>query len=171
MTKLLTLGLLFLLTSCQSESKAPDSLKYVELKSPAGKTIKVTVSYTMAEQEQGLSGKKPEDFAADQGMLFFYGEDNEKYFWMPDTYFDLDLFYLDAKFKVIDIIRKLPHYIGRNNPDLIPKARGVWCRHVLEMKADSPLAAEIKTGDQLTWIHKFSPEEFEAKLKAEPVKP
>jgi uncharacterized membrane protein (UPF0127 family) len=57
--------------------------------------IKTKLAFTPSEQEQGLSGIRPENFNNDQGMLFFYLEDGEKLFWMPDTYFNLDLFYLD----------------------------------------------------------------------------
>ncbi|MFL5785690.1 MAG: DUF192 domain-containing protein [Bacteriovoracaceae bacterium] len=149
MTKFLTLCLLFILFSCQSESRK--NSKEVDLITPKGKAVRTRLSVTMKEQEQGLSGIQAGDFDDDQGMLFYYLEDGDKYFWMPDTYFDLDLFYLDKDLRVKDIVRKLPHHIGRHNEDLIPRARGVWCRHVLEMKTSSPIAAEIQIGDQLTW--------------------
>lgn len=166
MRKLLTLTVLFLLISCQSESRnKSDPMKYVELITPQGEIIETTLAITAADQEQGLSGVKPENFSDSQGMLFYYLTDEEKNFWMPDTYFDLDLIYLDQNLKVVDIVRKLPHYIGRNNPELIPRARAVWCRHTLEMKAGSPIAAKIKIGDQLKWQSQISQSELEAKIK------
>ncbi len=155
MGKLLSLLLLFTLSACQSESRNSNNvqnpLKKVELITPSGETIETTVAITPAEQEQGLSGVKPEDFQDNQGMFFFYLSEDERHFWMPDTYFDLDLFYLDKDLKIIDIIRKLPFYVGRANPDSIPRARGVWCRHTLEMKATSEIAAKLKMGDVLKW--------------------
>ncbi len=147
MPKFLTLCLLTLLVSCQTESRKK-SLK-VDLSTPGGKVIETRVAVTPAEQEQGLSGVKPENFDDNEGMLFFYTEDSDKFFWMPDTYFDLDLFYLDKELRVLDIVRKLPHHPGRHNEAMIPRARGVWCRHTLEMKSSSPIAAEIKIGDHL----------------------
>jgi uncharacterized membrane protein (UPF0127 family) len=150
MGKLLTLTLLFILTACQSESQSP--LKSIKLKSPAGDTIRTRLVYTSQDMERGLSGVKSNEFADDEAMLFFYTWDSDKYFWMPDTYFDLDLFYLNAELKVIDIERKLTHHIGRENESQIPRARTVWARHVLEMKASSPIATKIKVGDQLEWI-------------------
>lgn len=155
MRKLLTFTLLFVLVACQSESRNSSGdqhpLKKVELITPAGDTIQTTLAIDPKEQEQGLSGVKPEDFADNQGMLFFYLEDEERHFWMPDTYFDLDLFYLDKDLKVIDVIRKLPYYVGRNNLELVPRARGVWCRHTLELKAASAVAQRLKLGDTLKW--------------------
>lgn len=150
MGKLLVSFTLFLLLSCQSESRS-NPFDHVTLLTPHGDKINTRLVYTPKDQEQGLSGVQERDFKDDQGMLFFYLSPDMRYFWMPDTYFDLDIFYLDQDLKVIDIIRKLPHYIGRHNPELIPRARGVWSLHVLEMKASSAIAKKLQIGDQLKW--------------------
>lgn len=165
MTKFLTLALLFVLVSCQSESRKLS--RDIELITPKNDVIETRLAITLPEQEQGLSGVKPEDFKDTQAMFFYYDADGDKYFWMPDTYFDLDLFYLDKDLKVIDVVRKLPHHIGRHNQDLIPRARGVWCRHVLEMKASSPLAAQIQVGDQLQLKGALKLADLEKKIKEE----
>lgn len=151
MRKLLVLLSLFALLSCQSESQNQNPLKKVELQTSFGSSIEATLAIESKDQEMGLSGVKPEDFDDAEGMFFFYTQDDERHFWMPDTYFELDLFYLDKDLKVIDIVRKLPFYIGRANPNLIPRARGVWCRHVLEMKSTSPIAQKISIGEKLIW--------------------
>ncbi len=162
MPKFLTLCLLTLMLSCQSESRK--STGEVELISPNGEAIKTKLAITSSEQEQGLSGVQPDDFDDNQGMLFYYLNDNEKYFWMPDTYFDLDLFYLDKDLRIVDIVRKLAHHKGRHNEALIPKARPVWCRHTLEMKSGSPLAASLKIGDQLKWRGQTEYSEMDKKV-------
>ncbi len=166
MRKLLPL-LLVLLFSCQSESRSLDPFQGLVLKTAAGQSVETRLVYTMADQMQGLSGVKPEDFRDDQGMLFWYLEEDEKNFWMPDTYFDLDIIYLDREFRITDIIRKLPHYIGRANRDLIPRARPVWSRHAIEMKSGSPISAALKIGDKLEWISKMSIPEAEEFIKKE----
>ncbi|MFA7613223.1 MAG: DUF192 domain-containing protein [Candidatus Caldatribacteriota bacterium] len=146
MIKLLAfLPLLFLL-SCKSTK--PELLQS-KLTTAQGHTVTIYLALTLTEQEQGLSGVQEQDFKDNEGMLFYYKTAGEKHFWMPDTYFNLDLFFLDHNFKVLDIIRNLPHYKGRNNPELIPRARGVWAQHVLEMKASSQISQGIKIGDQL----------------------
>ncbi|WP_408097624.1 DUF192 domain-containing protein [Peredibacter sp. HCB2-198] len=164
MRKFLTLALLLVLFSCQSVSRDP--LKKVELVTPAGVKIDTTLAITEADQNQGLSGVKEDDFDDNQGMLFFYAEDFEKYFWMPDTYFDLDLFYMDKDLRILDIVRRAPHYVGRASPELIPRIRGVWCRHVLEMKSTSEIAKALKIGDKLEWKSSLSLQETEAKIKS-----
>ena len=165
MRKFLTLLLLFTLNACQSESQ--DSFLNLELKSPYGEIIKTRLVYTPDKMQQGLSGIKPDQFGEDEGMLFFYLEEQEMHFWMPDTYFDLDLIYLDKNLKITEIIRKLPHYIGRANPSMIPRARGVWSRHVLEMKATSVLSQKLKIGDSLIWISPIEMRDAEERIKNE----
>lgn len=165
MRKFLTLLLLFSLMACQSESQKRNPLKEVQLETPKGELIRTSIMYTDEEQIKGLSGTQDSDYDADQGMLFFYKESGEKNFWMPDTYFDLDLFYLDDQLKILDIVRKLPHYVGRSNPDLIPRARAVWCRHTLEMKSTSPIAQGLKIGDQFKWVSSLTLAETEKQLK------
>jgi uncharacterized membrane protein (UPF0127 family) len=163
MRKFLTLFLLFFLCACQSESRDP--LKYVELITPAGDTIKTSIVYKGVDQQQGLSGIQDADFKNDQGMLFFYLVDDEKNFWMPDTYFDLDIIFLNPELKILDIIRKLPHYIGRNSPELIPRGRPVWARHALELKATSGIAQKLKIGDQLTWKSSLNLKDTEEQIR------
>jgi uncharacterized membrane protein (UPF0127 family) len=160
MRKLLPL-LLVLLFSCQSEPRSKDPFQGLVLKTPTGQSVETRLVYTLADQMQGLSGVKPEDFRDDQGMLFWYLEEDEKNFWMPDTYFDLDIIYLDREFRITDIVRKLPHYIGRAHRDLIPRARPVWSRHAVEMKAGSPISSAFKIGDKLEWNGKMTLQEAE----------
>lgn len=161
MRKLAIISMLFFLLGCQSESQSSKKNLSISLITPNGEKIDTIVTIDPKDQAKGLSGVKPEDFRNDQGMLFFYLEDEERHFWMPDTYFDLDLFYLDKELRVIDIIRKLPFYTGRVNPELIPRARGVWSRHVLEMKSSSTIAQNIKIGMQFKWEGKTSLNETE----------
>lgn len=164
MTKFIFLAVLFILLGCQNGSRPSESQNSVQLITSTGAVIPTRLAVTMKEQEQGLSGVKSEDFEENEGMIFFYLAEDERHFWMPDTYFDLDLFFLDKDLVIRDIIRKLPHYIGRANPDYIPRARGVWSRHVLEMKSTSPIAASLAVGQQLQWKSKLSLQEFEKKV-------
>ncbi len=166
MTKFLTLLVLLSLWACQSESRNP--LKKIELKTPSGTLIPTRLVYTPADMEKGLSGTKPDEFAENEGMLFFYLSEDEKHFWMPDTYFDLDLIYLDKELRITEIIRKVPHYVGRLNPDAIPRVRGVYARHVLEMKATSPVSNGLKVGDKLDWVSGISLSETESKIRQGP---
>jgi uncharacterized membrane protein (UPF0127 family) len=154
MRKLLACLMMLILYSCQDKSPSlnrEDMWKIGSLLTPRGDKILVILSITPQEQSQGLSGISDQQFQPDQGMLFFNLADDERSFWMPDTYFNLDLFFLDENLKVTDIVRELPHYKGRLNPQLIPRAPKIWSRHVLEMKSSSSISKNIQISDQLKW--------------------
>ena len=139
--------LLTLLSACQDQVEK-DPKNWAWLDAPQDKIL-IKLAIDMDTQVKGLSGTRDADWPEDQGMLFVYDEDGGRGFWMPDTYFDLDLFFLDKDFKILDVERKVPHFIGRFPEDRIPRVRVVWSRHVLEMKAKSEVAKRLKVGDQL----------------------
>jgi uncharacterized membrane protein (UPF0127 family) len=123
---------------------------------PSGKLITLRLAMTEEEQERGLSGVSSSEFTTTDGMLFIYKETEPRRFWMPDTYFDLDIFFLDTGLTVIDIERKVLAHPGRDET-LIPiqRTRTIMAKHVLEMRADSPLSSEIQKGQKLKWISEF----------------
>jgi len=165
MIKLLTLLILLLNLSCQTESGKSSLPFQVELLHSSGEIIKTKLAITDREQEQGLSGVQPEEFGEDEGLLFFYLEDGEKNFWMPDTYFNLDIIYLDKEFKILDIVKNLPFYKGRANLELVPRARAVWSRHALEIKSGTQLSSKLQIGDTLNWKAPVKPNELEEKVR------
>ena len=118
----------------------------ITLELPSGKIVKLEIADTLEKQTRGLSGIKKEQFPTDKGMLFIYKNDGHKRFWMPNTHFNLDIFFLDSNFKVLEIDRNVPFFPKRTPTKKIPTTRTIFCRHVLELRADSPLAKEIKKG-------------------------
>ena len=116
------------------------------------------------KKNKGVSGFANQ-FKKDEGLLFFYSKKGERSFWMPDTYFPLDIFYLDKNLKILDIVRNLPSHPGFHEPPPIPRARTVISFHVLEMRSDSPLAKKLNHGDQLHWIAPISLSEIELKTR------
>lgn len=152
---------LILLVSCQSGSFSREA----KLALPSGKTIDIKLAVTAKEQQRGLSGVLSQNFSKTEGLFFFYLEDTYRSFWMPDTYFDLDIIFLNKNLKVLKILRKVPKHPGRETPPEIFKTDSIYCRHVLEMRADSPLAWEIRQGLTLNWIGRQSLSEIESKIR------
>jgi uncharacterized membrane protein (UPF0127 family) len=129
----------------------PNSYPQGKIKLTNGQELRTFVAKDVEKQTQGLSGVLKEDFEETEAMLFYYEEDGPRRFWMPDTYFNLDIFFLDKNLQVIDIERNMPAHPGRSEPPRISQTRTVKCRHVLELKSNSELSRAIKIGDQLTW--------------------
>lgn len=140
-----TLSYLFASTSFQFQEGQTGTLSL-----PDGKKINITRVLVKADSRaRGLSGVPKDKFQKDEGALFIFDKTDIKRFWMPDTYFNLDIIYLDKNLKIISIDRNVPHHIGRSGK--IPTASAVMCRHVLEIKAKTDLSARIKVGMKLQW--------------------
>jgi uncharacterized membrane protein (UPF0127 family) len=146
-----------------SVDKLPRS---AELTLASGRQLKIDLALTASEKIRGVSGIRAKDFAGDRGILFVYWGYARRQFWMPDTHFDLDIFFLDKDLKILAVERNVPHYPGRQNPSKIPRTKKVLSAHVLEMKSDSPLAKELKTGQTLKWSTKLPLKTYEKVMRA-----
>ncbi len=69
-------------------------------------TVVVEVARTPDQRSQGL---KDRDFLAPgAGMIFVFDDEEVRSFWMQDTYIPLDIAYLDANARIIDIQQMEP---------------------------------------------------------------
>ncbi len=121
---------------------------------PSGKYLKVKLAITPKEQEQGLSGVKNNEFGLKEGMLFVYNNSAPRRFWMINTYFNLDIIFLDKDLKIIEIARDMPAHPGKHTPPEIARTPVVIAKYILEIKSKSPISKEIKIGQQLNWPKK-----------------
>ncbi len=117
---------------------------------PNGKMIETYVADTLDKQTQGLSGTAREEIKDFQGMIFTYSAPSQKQFWMPNTYFDLDIFFLDRNFNIVHVDRGVKAHPSTQEP--VPRSSIVYAQNILELAADSPLSQEIKKGMRLQVI-------------------
>lgn len=148
-------------SSCQSDNKAQKEpqagvvvkdFKTYPIKqfaTSSGRLIKAYLAKTNLEQTQGLSGIKESELADNEGMIFWYESTGPRRFWMPNTFTNLDIFFLDKNFLVIHIERNVQAHPGIKEPPAIARTPVVYAHHVLELKASSSLAKEIQKGSQL----------------------
>ena len=69
-------------------------------------TVLAEVARTPDQRSQGLSNR---DFLAPgTGMIFVFGDEEVRSFWMQDTFIPLDIAYLDANARIIDIQQMEP---------------------------------------------------------------
>ncbi|MDA8793827.1 DUF192 domain-containing protein [Bacteriovoracaceae bacterium] len=155
-------------TKLDKISKRFDHYYQGHIQVPGSKEIvKTYVALTGKQREQGLSHVKPEQMSNQEALLFIADSDMLQYFWMPSTHFDLDIFYLSKDLIVLDIQRDVPHFPQEGPRNLIPKAKPVFARHVLEMKAGSPLAKKIVYGAKLIWKSESSLEQILLSIRQE----
>ena len=96
------------------------------------------VADTSEKRNYGLMNR--ESITSNSGMLFIWKNLQKRTFWMKNTNFDLDLFFLDKEGHVIEIYKKAKAY----SEDIIySKIKAMF---VLELKASQH---QIKKGDML----------------------
>ena len=157
--------LLFFFMAIDLHAQRPKSTgsKYLNFISPSSKSyfiqreseeiFQVKVLNTDKEIMRGFSGVRPEQVEDHQGLFFNFKMPSEKYFWMPNTYFDLAIIYLDKNMSVINKIDRAPHHVGTNEENKrIYRAPPVFAHYVLEFKATSEEAKKIKLGDKFRWV-------------------
>ncbi len=69
-------------------------------------TVLAEVARTSDERGQGLSNR--DYLAPGAGMIFVFDDEEVRSFWMQDTYIPLDIAYLDANARIIDIQQMEP---------------------------------------------------------------
>ena len=142
----LLLGILCGLDACQ---KGPLHFEG-KILLPTGRIIDVALAKTLPKQAQGLSGVRDQYLKPHQGMLFIYAQMAPRQFWMPNTYIDLDIFFLNQDYKVIGIARFMKkHPKGTKGPPAITKQ--FTAKFILELRSDSPSSKSIHLFDTLKY--------------------
>jgi len=139
--------------------------EHFQIKNANGTTIEIRLALTKSEQTQGLSGLKPEQFSNSQGMLFVNSEMGPRRFWMPDTYFNLDILFLDQDLKIVGIEKNVPAHPGNREPPIIYKTETYLAQFILETKAGSPFSKHLKINDQLKFIGQTTLSEIVLKIR------
>lgn len=118
------------------------------MKDPNGVILELKALKYPDEQVKGLSGISRKSLKTNQGALFIYGEMAPRGFWMPDTYFDLAIIFLDRDFKVVHIEKKATSHPGMKEPPIIYRTKVVEAMYVIEVPADNPSVFSINVGDK-----------------------
>ena len=105
----------------------------------------VELAATPAQQFQGLSGRP--NLAVGTGMLFAFEQEGKRAFWMKDMRFPLDMVWIDAQCRVVDITRDAPPpEPGQALSDLPTYGPSAPVIYVLEINAGDPEGAGIRPG-------------------------
>lgn len=156
----LILAAFFIMTSVFAYGKDTFSMK-----NPYGNKIELKLAMTRAEHTKGLSTLKPEEFSVNSGMLFVNPEMGPRRFWMPDTYFNLDIIFLDSNLKIVDLEKNVPAHPGMKEPPAIYKTATYTAQFVLETKAGSPFSKKLKPNDVLKFTGSTSLSEIVSKTR------
>lgn len=103
----------------------------------------VETAKTEPERIKGLQGRK--SLGRDEGMLFIFETSERHGFWMKDTLLPLDIIWLDADKRIVEIIPRVPPCVADPCPVYAPKSTALY---VLEINAGMAAALGIKAGQQ-----------------------
>ncbi len=135
----LAIGALIYVTQWKGQSHTP----VVDLTAGNGTVLHmdVEVADTPDEWEHGLMNRT--SMPEDAGMLFIFGNDEPRYFWMDNTLIPLDMLFITKDLTIIDIHENATpmsrDIIGSSGP----------CRYVLEVNGGFCAAEDIDIGDRI----------------------
>lgn len=134
---LLILGLGF--TAC-SKTKA------ITVTLPDGYKIKAELALTKEETEKGLMNR--ETLPENAGMLFVFDKEDIHYFWMKNTFVNLDMLFIGENKTVNQAWENVPRsYVY--TPDNQIAIRPGFAKYVLELPAKSITKHKIKAGSKI----------------------
>ncbi len=142
--------------ACKEETSKRQSIETEEIEFSKGgefsfykegeifKTIDIELAITDYEQQTGLMYRK--SMEEDQGMLFIYEDERPRpYFYMKNTYIGLDLIYISADEKIVDI-NKNAKPLDETSLDSEAPAK-----YVLEVNAGMADKWNLNIGDQVSF--------------------
>ena len=110
----------------------------------------VEVADTGESRQQGLSGRESLDEGT--GMLFVFNQERFLTFWMKEMNFPLDMVWIDASCKVVDISRDVPApEPGQTLADLPTYGPETPAMYVLEINAGASAAAGFGPGEMVAF--------------------
>ncbi len=111
-------------------------------------TFRVDLAVSPAQRSRGLMFRKT--MADDEGMLFLFGREAPRSFWMKNTYLPLDIIFLDRHGVIVSIAADARPLDETSIPSGVPAAG------VLEVLAGTSRRLGLEPGDRV--IHRaFDP--------------
>ena len=136
-----------------------------KLQNPSGELISLRLAITPAEHTKGLSGIKPNNFSEKEGMLFINKDMGKRRFWMPDTFFNLDIIFINQNLAVVALEKNVPFHKGISEPPAIYRTQEYHAQFILETKAGTKFSQNLKIGDKLIWNSKIPISEIVLKTR------
>jgi len=105
--------------------------------------ILVEVAENKYQQNKGLMFR--EDMPENQGMLFTYDDELQRFFWMKNTPVALDIIFVDATYQIVKIHKNAVPFSQNVYPS------GVPVKFVVEVRAGFSDRYPIETGNRISW--------------------
>ncbi len=107
------------------------------------------VAVTPLEQQKGLMGRKSMD--KDHCMIFIYQEDGSHGIWMKNCFISLDVVWLSAEGRVVEMVADVPPCSPLRGDDCPAYGGTVPARHFVEFTVGTIKRIGLKKGDRIGW--------------------
>lgn len=132
-------------TKKSTSSTAPVAIaKSLKIK---GLAVNIDIADTADEQKKGLSGRN--SMKIDQGLLFVFEKSGVYAIWMKDMKFAIDIVWISADKKVVDIAQNVAPEPGKKDRDLAVYTPKAGAKYVLEVNAGLTSLNNILIGDSV----------------------
>ncbi len=137
--------MVFPLAGRRASGSPSPTVVFYENGRPGPCSFKVEVASTPEEQTRGLMFVKHLD--PERGMLFVFGKDEMRSFWMRNTLIPLDMIFITSARKVVHV-----HH-GAIPLDETPISSRAGARYVLEVNGGKADMCRIKTGTKVKFTN------------------
>jgi len=137
------------LTLCFFSTTRADEIKFEKDKiTLGGKTISVEVAKNPTQHERGLMFRK--SLPKNEGMLFIFDNEENRYFWMKNTFIDLSIGYFDKDKVLINIQEMAATSVMETRPPAYSSAKPAM--YALEMNKGWFAKNKIKLGQKFAFV-------------------
>ena len=133
-------------TSSEPEFVKQGELTFLKSDSTLITKIDIEIADDDARRERGLMFRRQMELG--RGMLFIFGEEDQRSFWMKNTYLPLDILYLNAQKKVV----RIHENVATLNE--MPILSDFPAKYVVEVNAGFCALYNILAGDGMTFIRR-----------------
>jgi uncharacterized membrane protein (UPF0127 family) len=104
------------------------------------RTFTLEIARTEEQQQTGLMRR--DSMPEDHGMIFVFGDDQVRNFWMKNTRFPLDIVFVDREGKTVSV-HQMAAFDETNTSSDLP------ARYAIELNKGMAADASVKSGDVL----------------------
>ncbi len=108
--------------------------------------VKIDLEIADTEYDRELGLMKRKSMEEKQGMLFIFPVEDEKSFWMRNTFISLDMIFVNSKKEIVTIHKNTKTLSDQSYPSSAPAL------YVIEVVGGFTDKYHIKEGDKISWM-------------------
>lgn len=116
-------------------------------------SLEAEVAQTSQDRKKGLMYK--ENLPIDEGMLFVFPSEKERGFWMKNTLIPLDMIFVDAEGRIINIEEAVPEP-NTSDRNLETYRSGEPAKYVIETNSSFTERKNVEEGDRVEIPERFN---------------